>query len=215
MFLLKLSLVICALGMIWLDIAVLDTQMLEVSFTEIGQEVMLATCAACFWLAPGEHSQKGLHTLTGGFFACLLIRELDGLLDPINHGAWRWPLLAIALASCFIAFSSKNRVNTVSSLAEFAKGRVFGTLSTGFCILVFSRVFGMGALWHVILSDGYARLAKTTVEEGVELLAYSVWLAAGIDHYVRQIISRRSSSESKRHRDAKALYSEDRNTYQN
>lgn len=40
----------------------------------------------------------------------------------------------------------------------------------------------MGDLWHFILGDGYARLAKTTVEEGVELLAYSMWLSACIEY---------------------------------
>gem|GEM_PF-6151967 len=44
----------------------------------------------------------------------------------------------------------------------------------------------MGALWHLILSDGYARLAKTAVEEGVELVTYSMWLAAAVEYFVRQ-----------------------------
>jgi len=88
--------------MIWLDIAIFNTQILEVSFTEIGQEAALAMCAACFWLAPAENSQKGSHTLVDGFFACLLIRELDGLLDPISHGAWRWPLLAVAVSHALL-----------------------------------------------------------------------------------------------------------------
>ncbi len=41
----------------------------------------------------------------------------------------------------------------------------------------------MGNLWHLILNEGYARLAKTTVEEGIELLTYSMWLGASIDHF--------------------------------
>jgi hypothetical protein len=53
-------------------------------------------------------------------------------------------------------------------------------------VLVFSRLFGMGALWHAILGEGYARLAKTTVEEGIELLTYSMWLAGSVDYYWRQ-----------------------------
>lgn len=58
-------------------------------------------------------------------------------------------------------------------------------MTTGLAVLLFSRVFGMGALWHQVLGEGYARLVKTTVEEGIELPAYSLWLAASLEHFWR------------------------------
>ena len=63
---------------------------------------------------------------------------------------------------------------------------MFGSMATGLGVLIFSRIFGMVALWHIILSDGYARLAKTAVEEGIELLTYSMWLSAAIEYYLAQ-----------------------------
>lgn len=186
MLLLKLVLTGIIFGMIWLDIAVFDTQMLEISFTEITQELMLLACALLFWFAPANKSQKGFNALTGGFFACLLMRELDGLFDPISHSAWCWPFLLIAIASCTIAFKPANRLDTLRALAAFTKTPAFGTLSTALCVLVFSRVFGMGALWHLILNEGYARLAKTTVEEGIELLTYAMWLVASVGYVLQQ-----------------------------
>ena len=48
MFLFKLVLTGIVFGMIWLDIAVFDTQLLETSFTEVSQEIMLFACALLF-----------------------------------------------------------------------------------------------------------------------------------------------------------------------
>lgn len=184
--LLRLVLVGITFAMIWLDIAVFHTQILEISFTEVTQEIMLFICALLFWMAPGSEQQKGFRILAGGFFACLLMRELDGLFDPISHSAWCWPFSLIALICIGIAFNPANRSNTLVALAAFTRTPAFGALSTGFGILVFSRVFGMGNLWHLILEDGYARLAKTTTEEGIELLTYAMWLAGTIEYYLVQ-----------------------------
>lgn len=184
--LLKLALTGIAFAMIWLDIAVFHTDILEISFTEVTQEIMLFASALLFWFAPGAPQQRGFRVLAGGFFACLLMRELDGLFDPISHSAWCWPFSVIALACIVTAFKPANRGDTFDALAAFARTPTFGTISTGLGVLVFSRLFGMGALWHLILSDGYARLAKTAVEEGVELVTYSMWLAAAVEYFVRQ-----------------------------
>lgn len=184
--LLRLVLVGFSFAMIWLDIFVFNTQILETSFTEVSQEAMLLFCALLFWLSPAVPGYGGFKALAGGFFACLLMRELDGLFDPISHSAWCWPFMLIALTSISTAFNGKNRAMTLGTLAAFTKTPMFGTISTGLGILVFSRIFGMGALWHEILGDGYARLAKTTVEEGVELLTYAMWLAGSLEFYLRQ-----------------------------
>lgn len=180
--LLRVGFVCFSLGMIWLDIAVFRTQILEISFTEISQEVMLFIIALLFWTAPVTGGRSGFKALAGGFFACLLMRELDGLFDPISHSAWCIPFLAIAAVCVAIAFNKTDRRTTWADLAAFTQSRFFGAFATGFGVLLFSRVFGMGSLWHLVLGEGYQRLAKTTVEEGVELLAYSMWLVATIEY---------------------------------
>ena len=184
--LLRIGLVGVAFGMLWLDLAVFHTQILEISFTEITQEIMLFVCALLFWMAPGTANERGLKILIGGFFACLLMRELDGLFDPIAHSAWCWPFSLIGLLCIWSAFKPASARHSFEALAAFTRTPVFGALSTGLGVLVFSRVFGMGTLWHVVLSEGYARLAKTAAEEGVELLTYSMWLAAAIEYYLGQ-----------------------------
>lgn len=53
----------------------------------------------------------------------------------------------------------------------------------GLAVLLFSRVLGMGDLWHLILQCGYAQLATSTVEKGIELLTYSVWSATSLEYH--------------------------------
>jgi hypothetical protein len=90
------------------------------------------------------------------------------------------------------------KTDTLAALAQFIRTPAFGAVATGLGVLIFSRVFGMGDLWHLILKDGYARLAKTTVEEGVELLTYALWLAACIEHAYAMARARLDSSAPRR-----------------
>jgi len=190
-FLLFIALVCAGFGLIYLDIAIANTQLLEVSFTEIGQELMLAICAGLFWFSRGTDAQKGLNALAGGFFACMLIRELDGLFDPISHSFWLWPALATAAVCIFKAAGKRDsRLRTLSALAHFTRQASFTMIVAGLGVLVFSRIFGMGTLWHHILQEGYQRLAKTTTEEGLELLAYCLFITGSLQHYVQQLKSR-------------------------
>ena len=50
-------------------------------------------------------------------------------------------------------------------------------------ILVFSRLFGMQALWLAILDDGYVRVVKNVVEEGSESFGYMLCLTASIGYF--------------------------------
>ena len=62
-FLLFISLICAAFGLIYLDVAVAHTQLLETSFTEIAQELMLATCAVLFWANRGAVEQKSFNEI--------------------------------------------------------------------------------------------------------------------------------------------------------
>ena len=180
-----LTLTLFSIGMVFIDIFVAKTDILETSFTEVSQEVMLAIIAGVFWVSARQPGQRGIGILAGGFFACMLIRELDGLFDPISHSFWLWPALLTAGTCVYKALGNKSaRRDVVSGLARFSVRPAFGFVMAGLLVLIFSRLFGMGSLWHGILQGGYARLAKTTVEEGVELLAYSICLGGALDYFL-------------------------------
>lgn len=192
----KCSIAGLSFAMVWLDIAVFHTDILELSFTEITQELMLALCAVLFWTAPGTACKGGFEFLAAGFFACLLARELDGLFDPISHSAWLWPFVAIAAIAIGNAARSSQRLQTLQCLGAFLRTPTFAALATGFAVLIFSRIFGMGAFWHQVMGDGYQRLAKTTAEEGVELLAYGIWLCASFEYWVKCRLGESWSSQT-------------------
>jgi hypothetical protein len=180
-----LTLTLFSVAMVFVDIFIAKTDILETSFTEVSQEVMLALIAGLFWLSAREPGQRGVGILIGGFFACMLIRELDGLFDPISHSFWLWPALLTAGTCLYRALGYRGAWrDVVSGLARFSVRPAFGFIMAGLLALIFSRLFGMGSLWHGILQEGYARLAKTTVEEGVELLAYSICLGGALDYFL-------------------------------
>lgn len=180
-----LALTLYSVAMVFIDIFIAKTDILETSFTEVSQEVMLALIAGLFWLSAREPGQRGVGILIGGFFACMLIRELDGLFDPISHSFWLWPALLTAGTCLYRALGYRGAWrDVVSGLARFSVRPAFGFIMAGLLALIFSRLFGMGSLWHGILQEGYARLAKTTVEEGVELLAYSICLGGALDYFL-------------------------------
>ncbi len=184
---LKLTPAVFTILAIWLDVVVLHTRLLELSVTEVSQEFLLIVCAVMFLTAPAPLERRGLNYLSAGFFGCLLMRELDGLLDPLGHSTWCVPFTIVGMSALYMSLKPAYRQGTLPALVSFARTPSFATLSTGFGVLMFSRVFGMGVLWHQILGPGYSRLAKTAVEEGLELLSYGFWCTAAIEWRMYQI----------------------------
>ena len=148
----------------------------ETSFTEIAQELILLITSLLYFRRVIKASAPGL-ILIGGFFACMLIRELDFLFDALSHGSWVWFALATAAACLAIALLNPRRV--VMELADFLRQPDCGMMCAGLpIVLVFSRLFGMRDLWQHLMLNGYNHTVKNMVEEGCELLGYSLCLLA-------------------------------------
>lgn len=181
-----LALFLCLMmGMVFIDVVWMHNAVHEISFTEGAQEMMLGAIALLFfyraWQSP---EQRPVAILVAGFFGCMLIREMDFLFDQLSHGSWFWFALALAL-SCLASALRRPR-DIVSGLAAFMSHPAWGMMSCGILtILVFSRLFGMHQLWQHLMLDGYTRTVKNMVEEGSELLGYSLCLFASL-HYFRQ-----------------------------
>ena len=139
---------------------------------EIMQSCVLALCALIFLLeARRRPDMRRALILVAGLLGCMLIREQDHFLDAISHGFWKWPAFTLA-ASC-ILYALASPAQTLTSLAGFTRTRGFLTLLTGLVIvLAYSRIFGTGPLWKILLPDGGWRIAKSAVEESSELLGY-------------------------------------------
>ncbi len=161
-------------AMVYFDIAVLGNTVGEVSATEITQELLVFMTASIFWYkAYREPAARGFWVLVAGFFTCILIREMDFLLDGIVHGFWVWPGTLVAVVSIFLAsVPFKGRV--LQPMAAYVGTKPYFFMIVGLAVLlVFSRIFGSGnLLWERLLGAGYSANFKSALQEGLELLGY-------------------------------------------
>lgn len=164
---------------VYIDVNWMNDAMHETSLTETLQEIMLASMAGLFfWSARQRPDARGALILIGGFYSCMLIRELDFVFDLVEHGSWVWFALASALVCLALALRAPRA--TLAGLVAFVTDRSWLMTASGLLVvLVFSRLFGMHQLWQHLMLDGYNRVVKNMAEEGTELLGYSLcWLAS-------------------------------------
>ncbi|TQC70194.1 hypothetical protein [Pantoea dispersa] len=174
-----LVLVFC-MAMVYIDVNWMNDALHETSFTEATQELMLAAITALFFLAAWQRpQQRSALILVGGFFSCMLIREMDFLFDVVQHGAWLWFALATTAASLAMALRQPRQI--LPGLAALLQHRSWQMMAAGLlAVLVFSRLFGMHELWQQLMLDGYNRVVKNMAEEGSELFGYSLCLVASL-----------------------------------
>ncbi|WP_245621479.1 hypothetical protein [Enterovibrio calviensis] len=156
-----------------LDLNVLKNDISEQSLTEYSEKLLLVATILCYlYVAKIDPSFRRFSALVIGFFACMLIRELDKFFDDwVMHGFWKYPVTLVAASA--ILYSLLNKAETMKGFSDFVSHRYFSILSLGLALLlVFSRLFGMSSLWEDVLTNGYVRTAKNVAEEGTELMAY-------------------------------------------
>ena len=92
-------------GLLFIDILVLKNDLGEDSVTEIVAEVMLLAVIVLFFRKGlREPEDRAGFFLIAGFFASMLIRELDQIFDYISHGAWFWFAVPVSLIAIIYAF---------------------------------------------------------------------------------------------------------------
>jgi len=167
---------------VYIDVNWMHNALYESSITELAQEVMLALIAGGFYFSASRRPElRGALILIGGFYTCMLIRELDFIFDMIFHGSWVIFALLTALAS--LATAMKSPESILSGLVRFTGHKTWLMTATGLLIvLVFSRLFGMHQLWQNLMLDGYNRVVKNMAEEGTELLGYSICFLASANY---------------------------------
>lgn len=178
---------------VYLDTSVIGHGLSEQSITEWSQEGLLFISAVLFFaLAWRQPAKRGFAILVGGFFGTMLIRELDGVFDNIAHGFWVYP--ACLWAAVVVALAARYRQGLLGTMARAANSRSFVYIVLGLAIVLsFSRVFGTTALWLGVLGEGeVARLAKTAVQEGLELFGYILIFTGSVSYSklaIRQQVS--------------------------
>lgn len=168
--------------LLWLDVRWLGNAVGEMSTTELSQLSCLVLIATSFgYLARLSPEDRRFAVLTAGFFACMLIRELDAALDLIMEGLWK-ALVFLVAATC-LAYAAIDWRATLRGMARMMSTRFTLIMTIGLALLLaYSRLLGVGFLWKEILDDGYVRTVKNAVEESAELLGYALILVASIGY---------------------------------
>ena len=111
------------------------------------------------------------------FFGILLIRENDQTLEVfLPHGSWFYFAVVVLFALGVIFWRSRNAV--IRQLGDYSRSLGFGVMLGGMTVLLFSRLFGRRSFWDALMGEGFQRAVKNAAEEGVELLAIGLMLAA-------------------------------------
>ncbi|TCV98228.1 hypothetical protein [Biostraticola tofi] len=170
-------------SLLFIDAIVLNDIVKESSLTEVAQELLLLAIILLHLSLCRDSASRYASSLVAGFFACMLIREMDFAFDAISHGSWVWAALAVTLVSVIYAGTSPSK--TVRGVAALFRHPSYGLLLAGLLnVLVFSRLFGMGDLWRAVLDDGYIRTVKNVAEEGSELFGYGLCLLATLSYVI-------------------------------
>ncbi|QWA12814.1 hypothetical protein GTU79_09120 [Sodalis ligni] len=161
--------------LLFIDVRFLHDSVNEISLTEISQEIILfAIVVLHLWLIRVP-AHRAVNVLVGGFFTCLLVREMDFAFDVIQYGSWFWVAMAVCVLCVAVAALDYRR--TLAGLADYFRHPGYGLVCAGLLtVLVFSRLMGMGGLWQALLQDAYVRTVKNAVEEGGELFGYVLCL---------------------------------------
>lgn len=162
--------------LVYLDVAVFGLNCDELGIVEIAQCICLLTIVILISTAAVRRPDvRGGLILLIGFFLDMLIRENDGFLDDIRHGCWIYPAILTAILAIWSAW--RRRGTVLPGLMLIRDGRAFPILALGFfTLVVYSRIFGMKAIWRIVVGMDDYRLAKHVAEEGVELFAYFLLL---------------------------------------
>lgn len=179
--------------LLYLDIHWLRDGVGEWSLVELTQEgILLATTLAFARLARRSQVDRPFALLAAGMFACMLLRELDALWDLAFHGAWLPLAIMVALASAVAA--ARDWRGALAGLARFVSSRSGAVMTLGLVVvLVYSRLFGVAALWQGLLGEQYVRVLKNAAEESVELLGYTFVLWSAVVYAAQRSRRRRTS----------------------
>ena len=156
------------------DYVLLGSTLGETSVTETLQLIMLAVASWSFFRVSRQESHVShAAILISGFFAVLMIREMDYWFDMIHHGSWVFPALAITALACAKAYrGGKGTVNEMAIILQSPYMKLL--IGSVILLLVFSRRYGMGSFWQHVMGEHYVRDVKNISEEGIELLCYSL-----------------------------------------
>ncbi len=189
-----LALIMAApVALLYADIQWLGDSVGEWSLVELTQlGFLVATVLAFARVARARPDERGFAVLAAGFFASMLIRELDAVWDLLFRGLWS--ILVAGVAAGSLGYALRQRQSTLAAIARFLRSRASTVMTIGLVLLlIYSRLFGMTALWEGLLADRYVRVVKNAAEECTELLGYTLVMASALTYAAQRLRERRKA----------------------
>ena len=168
--------IISTLSIIYISVQ-FDSHTSEASLIEISQSVILATAILiCTFKQKNDATLNSFFSAITYLFLIVLVRELDQILEIfLPHGAWKVP--AALLLLLLISFVAKNHSKIFKQLLTVSRQNGFTIAVIGcYIVFIFSRLAGLKDFWIMFMGDHYERDVKTLIEEGLELLGYTLML---------------------------------------
>ena len=154
----------------------------EQSLTEWLEVGCALVSGLCFILAARLDRQlRPAAAMLAALCAMMCIREADFLLDAyVFDGAWQTLVTAVLIGITLYLWRQQQSVS--QSIRKYAALPSAGVLLGGFLVLfVFSRLFGRESFWAVVMGERYQRVVKNVVEEGTEIMGYSLIMIAAME----------------------------------
>ena len=96
-FLFLVALTLLTPAVVAVDVVITRQGVAESALTELTQEGLLLFSVLLFLHAAARARRaRGFHVLAAGFFAAMLVRELDSVFDHVWQGFWLWPALGVS-----------------------------------------------------------------------------------------------------------------------
>jgi len=148
----------------------------EITFTEIGQEIILFALFVIYMLLGLKWKDiQPVSNLVSLFFLMSFIREFNFLLDK-----WIFPVLIVFAAFVWLIIRDFKKIKAATN--RFFSVPASSWLMSGFLITyIFSRLFGRSKFWQLLYHDESYRLAKAATEEGLELLGNTMMLIGAVE----------------------------------
>ncbi len=151
----------------------------EISFTEILQEIILFLLIILFFFLGNKYKRvQPVANLVALFFLISFIREFNFLIS-----GWVYPALGVMAFAGWLVVRDFKKLNPATRI--FFEQPASAWLFSGILVTyVFSRLFGRSKFWLLLYSEENYRLAKAAVEEGTELLGYSLILIGAVEFFI-------------------------------
>ncbi len=167
----------------------------ELTFTEIGQEIILFVLFVFFLRIGFLWKQiQPVVNLVSLFLLMSFIREFNFISNY-----WIYPVLVVAGLFVWLVIRDFRKIK--ASAISFFSVPASAWLMSGILITyIFSRLLGRSKFWQLLYHDESYRLAKAATEEGLELLGNTLMLIGAIEfllYYYFEVRIRNTESNKK------------------